>query len=306
MSSNSKPPTPPQADWFLATRRKGSSTSGTITFIALRTLDVALQYYLLRSNAAGKAIAYLGGMPIPPAARAILSSSGSSSGFGSSFGSGSTSGITPLGLPPYETLIFLMSLGAAAKQIFWKAYIGETIFPAGFATMVAIYNTVLNTLNLFLSQWGPSSNYPSLYASPSSASPLFLSRTSALTWTDPGTLTRSLGAVLVVLGLGVETVCEVQRKWFKDDPRNEGKPYAGGLFGLATNINYGGYTLWRTGYALVCAGLPWGVVMAGWLAADFCGRAIPSMERYCEGRYGAERWGEVRRRVRWRLLPGIY
>lgn len=49
-------------------------------------------------------------------------------------------------------------------------------------------------------------------------------------------------------GILLELVSELQRKRFKDDPANKGKPYAGGLFSLARSINYGGYTLWRGGY----------------------------------------------------------
>ncbi|EEB94925.1 hypothetical protein MPER_06187, partial [Moniliophthora perniciosa FA553] len=50
-----------------------------------------------------------------------------------------------------------------------------------------------------------------------------------------------------------------QRKRFKDDVRNVGKPYTGGLFGLARHINYGGYMLWRTGFAIAAEkyGIAW-------------------------------------------------
>ncbi|PYH90869.1 hypothetical protein BO71DRAFT_486738 [Aspergillus ellipticus CBS 707.79] len=44
------------------------------------------------------------------------------------------------------------------------------------------------------------------------------------------------------------------RTAFKKDPANKGKPYGDGLFSLATNINYGGYTVWRAGCALVTGG----------------------------------------------------
>ena len=77
---------------------------------------------------------------------------------------------------------------------------------------------------------------------------------------------------------------EIQRKRFKDKPENKGKLYGGGLFGLATNINYGGYTLWRTGYAVAAAGLPWGALTGALAFYDFSTRAIPVLDQYCTDR----------------------
>ena len=77
---------------------------------------------------------------------------------------------------------------------------------------------------------------------------------------------------------------EIQRKVFKDKPENKGKPYGGGLFGLATNINYGGYTLWRAGYAVAAAGLPWGALVGAFFFYDFTTRAIPALDQYCTDR----------------------
>ena len=90
-----------------------------------------------------------------------------------------------------------------------------------------------------------------------------------------------LGLGLYTVGIITEFASEVDRKRFKDKPENEGKPYGGGLWSWATNINYGGYTLWRTGYAVSAAGLPWGVAVGAWFLYDFTSRAIPSLDRYC-------------------------
>ncbi|MCJ1314863.1 hypothetical protein MMC15_000177 [Xylographa vitiligo] len=227
-----------EQDWFLKTRRKGPAPAGKATFILLRSLDVLLQYYLLRSNAGGRLVHRLGGTAIPPSAPLAL------------------------GLSPYRLLIWTLSVGSAAKQIFWTACISENVFEPGFAAIISAYNTLLNTLNLLLAVWGATSNAPR----------------SLLGGTVP------VGVLLYALGIYLETVSEVQRRAFKRAPGNGDRPFCGGLFGLATNINYGGYTLWRTGYAVVCAGLPWGAVVAAWLAGDFCFRAIPMMEKYCQGR----------------------
>ncbi|KAL4923605.1 uncharacterized protein BDV17DRAFT_285315 [Aspergillus undulatus] len=65
----------------------------------------------------------------------------------------------------------------------------------------------------------------------------------------------ALGTTAYVIGLTTELVSEFQRKAFKANPANKGKPYSGGLFLLATNISYGAYTAQRAGYALACGGL---------------------------------------------------
>jgi steroid 5-alpha reductase family enzyme len=144
--------------------------------------------------------------------------------------------------------------------------VADNKFDPGFSTMVAAYNTVLNTLNTLLTLWAVTSNSA---AAAGTWSELFMSRSSV-----------AIGAGLYGLGLFTEWWCEVQRKRFKQDPANKGKLCTEGLFGLARNINYGGYTLWRAGYSIVCAGLPWGVFMFVFLAGDFSQRAIPLLETY--------------------------
>lgn len=66
------------------------------------------------------------------------------------------------------------------------------------------------------------------------------------------------GATTYMLGIVTETVAAVQRKQFKNDAKNQGKVYTGGLFGLAIHVNYGAYTVWRGGYSLACGGPAWG------------------------------------------------
>ncbi|MCJ1283195.1 hypothetical protein MMC26_002522 [Xylographa opegraphella] len=179
-----------EQDWFLKTRRKGSSPAGKVTFTLLRSLDVVLQYYLLRSNAGGRLVQRLSGTAIPPSAPLAL------------------------GLSPYQLLIWGLSIGSAAKQIYWTLCISDNVFEAGFAAVISAYNTLLNTLNLLLSVWGTTSN-------------------------APGTLWRGtlpVGVLLYALGIYLETVSEVQRRAFKEAPGNRDRPFSGGLFGLATNM----------------------------------------------------------------------
>ena len=175
------------------------------------------------------------------------------------------------GLTPYETLILALAIGSALKQIYWLFFVNEQLFTPGFATIIAIYNTVLNTLNTLLANWDWISQRPS----DQSSLPSFLT---------PASLALQTGLLFYTTGLFIEWYSEIQRARFKSQPENKGKPHSGGLFGYARNINYGGYALWRTGYALVSGGWIWAAVMAAWLVGDFVGRAIPNIDGYCEMR----------------------
>ncbi|CAF3596345.1 unnamed protein product [Rotaria sp. Silwood1] len=90
-----------------------------------------------------------------------------------------------------------------------------------------------------------------------------------------------------------------------DNPINKGKNYSGGLFSLARHINYGGYTLWRTGLALTSGNY--------WLAAlqffghtwDFTMRAVPSLNEHCSKKYG-DSWKKFERDVPYILFPYVW
>jgi hypothetical protein len=241
------------ADWFWESRKKGPTSAGTILFVALRALDLPLQYYLFQSGLGSDLIKRFGGTPVLQSPVAP------------------TAGV--LGLSPYHTLIMGLATGSALKQIYWKLFVNELAMPAGFSVGIAAYNTILNTLNTGFALWAVTSQQPSAQSSLSS---FFQTAAPSI----------SVGIVLYAIGIFVEWYCEVQRAAFKAKPKNKGKPYSGGLFG-------------------VCAGWTWGVLQAAWLAGDFCARAIPSLDTYCEKRYG-EQWEDVRRKVPYKFLPGVY
>lgn len=255
------------SDWNFASREKGPTPFGTALFVTLRSLDVYLQYTLLADGLGVRLVSALHGTPISP-----LALSPNTSFLG-------------LGLTPYHSAIVGLSLGAALKQNAWILGTSEQRMPATFALVIAAFNTTLNTVNTLLSLWAPTTAAP-----------------------GPGQVPRSLvylGGAMYAVGLYLEFWSEVQRKRFKQSPEGKGKPYGGGLFGLATNVNYGGYTLWRAGYAMVCAGLPWGLAAGLFVGRDFVTRAIPSMDRYCTEKYGKE-WEEIKARVPYRLIPYVY
>jgi len=240
--------------WYWNTRKKRINHLGTALFTLGRLADLPLQYWLLRkSYFLPDLIAKLGGTPVPLVQP------------------GFTTSVLGLGLSPYQMLIMGLATGSSLKQIYWKLFVNDTNMTYSFNTIVCVYNTLLNTFNTGLAFWSATSQQP---ADQSSLQSFFA--------TTP--ITLPIGITLYSVGLFIEWYCELQRKAFKSKPENKDKPYSDGLFGLARNINYGGYTLWRMGYSLICGGLPWAIFMAAWLAGDFCGRAIPSLDAYCEKR----------------------
>ncbi|MCJ1341025.1 hypothetical protein MMC09_006321 [Bachmanniomyces sp. S44760] len=250
MASKETPSTSETKKRFELSNRgtKGSSPLGTTTWIALRLLDPVLQFYLI-----------------------------------SRFTHQPFSVTTFKTLTPYQYLLLGLSLGSAVKQTYWVLFTSLEVWPVSSAVPIAIYNSLMNSLN---TTWAS-------YYYDSSAVDI---------WTSPSVI---LGSTLFVSGIFVEAIAETQRTAFKLDPKNKGKPYSGGLFSLARSINYGGYTAWRGGAALCAGGPVWGGVVATWLFWDFTNRAIPVMDDYCTKRYG-EAWQEVKRKVPYLIFPGIY
>lgn len=227
-----------------ASRTKAPSPLGTSLFVGLRAADAVLQYNILRRGWGQEVITRLGG-------NAILATD-------------AAGGI--LGLHPYYATLAAFALGSSVKQAVNLLFVSEQEMPPQSAIMISVFNTIFNSANTLLSLWATSSMAPTSAAELSS-SPTFL-----------------FGVGMYVVGMLTETISEFQRKAFKADPANKGKPYGGGLFSLATNINYGGYTLWRAGYAITAAGLPWGVVVGGWFFYDFATRGVPVLDHYCTER----------------------
>jgi hypothetical protein len=172
------------------------------------------------------------------------------------------------GLQPYYFGILICAIGASWKQIFWVLFTSEQECPVQAAVMIGVFNTVFNSINAILSLWA--------WSSAAVSKPL--SSTSFI-----------LGIALFSIGIFFEQFSEIQRKRFKSDPANKGKPFAGGLFSVALNINYGGYTLWRAGYAMVAAGWFWGGFIGVFFFYDFYARALPILDKYCIERVSTAR-----------------
>lgn len=177
--------------------------------------------------------------------------------------------VTSAGLAnPYHKIITCMALGSSLKQIVTLLVVSEQEMNSSSAFMIAFFNTVFNTLNSILSVWAVTS------FAPTSGSRLETLRTPVIA--------LAVGAYSV--GIFTEQISELQRTWFKKNPANKGKPYAGGLFSLARHINYGGYTVWRAAYALISGGYTWGLLVFSFFFSDFARRGVPALDNYLSER----------------------
>lgn len=163
-----------------------------------------------------------------------------------------------------------MALGSSTKQIAWVLGISEQEMTPAAALIIGAFTTAFNTLSTMLSLWTLTSAAPQMATQSASIKDVI---------TSSPTLMFGLG--LYTVSIVTRFASEVDRKRFKDKPEKKGKPYGSGLWSWATNINYGGFTLWRAGYAVAAAGLPWGAATGAFFFYDFSTRAIPSLDRYC-------------------------
>jgi hypothetical protein len=190
-------------------RSHGSSTLGVSIFTILRTLDPFLQYGLISGHLGIRALPGLFGGRLAPLPLFIDNA-------------------RCFALSPYQLLILGMSMGTTLKHVYWSVFVSQQELSPVHAIIISLFNTAFNYLNTTFSLWTITSAYT----------------TNDFSWTS---LLRSpsviVGTILYATGILTETISEVQRSRFKRDPANAGKPYSGGLFSLARNINYTGYLL---------------------------------------------------------------
>lgn len=241
---------------------------GKATFFILRGIEPVLQYSILAHGLGTSVLHRVGLRTLPP---------GLPTHTGISL-------IDGLGLSPYRLVMLGMAVGAAVKQNIWVTALSGEPMPVTGAIAVGVFNAVFNSL--------------STYA-------FLTTATSASTEADFPQPALLIGGSLYVVGIMTELIAEVQRKRFKANPDNKGKAYTGGLWSFARHINYGGYTIWRAGYAMVGGGYTLGALVGSFFAWDFTQRAIPILSEYCEKRYGAQ-WDEFKQKTPYQLIPYIY
>lgn len=242
--------------------------AGRAVFFLARAAEPALQWAILARGLGTPLLQRMGLRTLP-------------SGLPSQTG---IAGIDGLGLSPYRLVLFGMAVGAAVKQNVWVTLLSGEPMPVAVALQVGAFNAVVNSINTYA---------------------FLLDVTSASTdstFPQPALLG---GCALYGVGLLTELVAEIQRKRFKANPNNKGKPYTGGLWSFARHINYGGYTLWRAGYAMAGGGYALSALIGALLMADFAMRAVPVLNEYCEKRYGPA-WEQFKQQTRWKLIPFVY
>ncbi|OBT64602.1 hypothetical protein VE03_06384 [Pseudogymnoascus sp. 23342-1-I1] len=285
MASSSPPPAADPRDNL--SRIKRSSPLGTALFTSIRTADIFIQYGLVAYSLATPRLHTIGVSALPPF-------------LPGAFSLPTLANFTAL--PLQARLIIALAAASSIKHVYWLFRIGETEIRPTDAVAVGFFNTIFNSLN-------------SIFWSIAPLAPLLPTAAASLL-TDLGILSPAprdltsltpafvIGTALAVVGLTLETTSEIQRRNFKARPENKGKPYTGGLFGVARHINYGSYCLWRAGYAMAAAGPIWGGLVFWFFYYDFTNRGVPVLDRYCADRYG-EDWQQYRKKVKSSLLPGL-
>lgn len=242
--------------------------AGKATFFLLRAIEPALQYGILAHGIGTPILHRLGLRTLPPGLPAHTG----------------IPAIDRLGLSPYRLVLLGMSVGSAIKQDIWVTLLSGEPMPVVPAIQVSLFNAFFNSVSSY-----------AFLLSPTSAS-----KDSVFPQTP-----LIVGGTLYTVGILTELVAEIQRKRFKADPKNKGKAYTGGLWQFARHINYGGYTIWRAGYALAGGGWVLGALVGALFAIDFSTRAIPVLNEYCEKRYG-DAWEKFKQQTPYRLIPFLY
>ncbi|KAJ3781658.1 hypothetical protein GGU11DRAFT_472461 [Lentinula aff. detonsa] len=256
--------------------QRGSSSSPTpfsrSVFVFFRALDLPLQYSIISSRAlAAPLIRELGGASIPPTGRPLYLLG------------------TNTGLSPQRAILFGMAIGSVVKQSHWAMFISREPMPTGASAAVGVFNAFSNAINMILFTNAATSAlaYPTVDGDETKLS-----------------VPTLVGLGMYALGMVLEWGSELQRLRFKKNPINKGRVYSGGLFGLARHINYGGYVLWRGGFALAAAGWTWGAIVGGFHIWNFVSSSIPELDEYCSNRYN-EQWAQYKRAVPYKLFPFI-
>ncbi|PVH80911.1 hypothetical protein DL98DRAFT_654360 [Cadophora sp. DSE1049] len=125
------------------------------------------------------------------------------------------------------------------------------------------------------------------------------------------------GVLGVVLGVGGQWWSDWVKHCFKmrtsssssmEKDKREGKSkkvLQSGPWSLVRHPNFTGFLLWKTALGCMLGGWAFGGLVFWGMGSNTWERSIPSIEVYMEGRYGEE-WSAYRRRVKWRLVRGVY
>ena len=114
----------------------------------------------------------------------------------------------------------------------------------------------------------------------------------------------AMGFAIFVLGTTLNVGSELQRHRFKQDPRNKGQLYTGGMFQFARHINYTGEILSFVGWGLL-TGHAWNQWVPLVMGLGMAGFSVPELQHYLALRY-ASQWEAYRASVQFNLIPGVW
>jgi protein-S-isoprenylcysteine O-methyltransferase Ste14 len=112
-----------------------------------------------------------------------------------------------------------------------------------------------------------------------------------------------IAIILFLTGSIINTLSELLRDRWKNNPGNKGHLYIGGLFKYAMHINYFGDFLWVTAYAVLTRNI-YSVIIPAFLFCFFVFYNIPKLDNYLTGKYGDE--FKAYRSGTKRFIPFIY
>jgi steroid 5-alpha reductase family enzyme len=114
-----------------------------------------------------------------------------------------------------------------------------------------------------------------------------------------------VGAAVHLTAAAVELGAELERKRFKDDPKNQGKLCTSGAWRVVRHPNFAMNVVYGAAYGFATGGLLFVWMPIAMYLGNFVTNAIPPKEAYLKGKYGAQ-WEQYRRVVKWKLCPGVY
>lgn len=126
---------------------------------------------------------------------------------------------------------------------------------------------------------------------------LVFQRHRPLDWID------ALAALILLAGIAIHTISELQRHVWKRRAENKGKLYTGGLFRFSMHINYFGDVLWVCAFAIVTRNL-FSVLIPLMLVSLFIFSQIPDLEKHLAAKYG-EQFAQYSGRTK-KLIPFVW
>ncbi|OAK95134.1 hypothetical protein IQ06DRAFT_297995 [Phaeosphaeriaceae sp. SRC1lsM3a] len=186
-----------------------------------------------------------------------------------------------LSSPPAPEFVFLgMTVVLVFKQAIWAFYISRehmTMRFAFFGVVADFFYEGISALVFRFALLNPSWRPSFLYA----------------------------GAVIHLVAAAVELGAEIERKRFKDDPKNKGKLCTSGPWRVVRHPNFAMNVVYGAAYGFATGGLLYVGMPIAMYMGNFVTNAIPPKETYLKGKYGAQ-WEQYKRVVKWKLCPGVY